>query len=426
MVHMVRPAIFLAALFIGALVASLIARRQERIEQAGLRNDGVVFDPIPARRRASAQGAMFSLSGAKELARQAGLAPRSLVLESGSAQSGSTVAFSMNGGSRSKSVSPVPRRRSGYAATAQPAVLVQDPPWVSWSRPDSWAPIVLFLSIFAILTMAWALSMNTLISSSKYNEWGITWVFPILMLALLVLFIVWIGAGRALRYFALGILTVGLLYQFRSAIMLTYHQPDVPKEMAVYVQTSPDTTRTMRELEAYANVSAGGKKDFKVMYDSFTSWPMEWYLRDYNKQFIGEAKAEPSADQRVLLLEYAQHTSDENLKQNYVAQRYAMRWWFPEEWYKNEFLPGMDPKTTPFGQQIGGALNTTWSTISKPDLQGTLWKYLMFRDPPKPLGSEDMILFVRKDAVQQFHYIQYPPPRSYNLPVQTSSPPQQP
>ena len=303
---------------------------------------------------------------------------------------------------------------------------MQDPPWVTWSRPESWAPVAWFLSLFTLFTMSWALSMNTLISSSKYDEWVVTWIFPLLMLGLLALFIVWVGAGRALRYFALGILTVGLLYQFRSAIMLTYHQPDVPKEMAVYVQTSPDTTRVIRELEAYANVSAGSKRDFKVMYDSFTSWPMEWYLRDYNKHFIAEAKAEPSADQRVLLLEYAQHNGDENLKANYVAQRYAMRWWFPEEWYKNEFLPGMDVKTTPFSQQIGGALGTTWSTISKPDLQGTLWKYLMFREPPKPLGSEDMILFVRKDAVQQYHYVQYPPPRSDNLPGPVSPPPMQP
>lgn len=430
MVHMVRPAIFLAALFIGALVASLIARRRERMEEAGLLDgDMRIAQPI-ARRPVAARGALFSLSGAKAMARQAGLAPRALVFDAGAAQPGATLAFSMNGGSRSKALPPpppVPRRRSGYVASdIQPAIRRQEPPWVSWSRPNSWAPVAMFLSLFVIFTMAWALSMNTLIAGSKYNEWAVTWMFPVLMLGLLAVFVMWVGIGRALRYFALGILTVGLIYQFRSAIMLTYHQPDVPKEMAVYVQTSPDVTRVIRELEAYANTSAGSKRDFKVMYDSFTSWPMEWYLRDYNKHFIAEAKAEPTADQRVLLLEYAQHNSDENLKNNYVAQRYAMRWWFPEEWYKNEFLPGMNPKTTPFGEQIGGALGTTWATISQPTLQGTLWKYLMFREPPKPLGSEDMILFVRKDAVQQYHYIQYPPPRSDNLPGPVSAPPVQP
>jgi predicted membrane-bound mannosyltransferase len=431
MVHMVRPAIFLASLFIGALVASLLARRRERIEEAGLLAGDTELRRPASRGPVAARGAFFSLSGAKEMVRQAGIAPRTLALDTGSGMPPSTVAFSMNGGSRSRSRSvppppPVPRRRSGYNTAQAVAVRVQDPPWVTWSRPESRAPIVLFLTLFTLFTMSWALSMNTLIASSKYNEWAATWMFPVLMLGLLALFVVWVGPGRALRYFALGILTVGLMYQFRSAIMLTYHQPDVPKEMAVYVQTSPDVTRVIHEIENYAYATAGSKRDLKVMYDSFTSWPMEWYLRDYNKNFIAEAKAEPTADQRILLLEYAQHNSDENLKNNYVAQRYAMRWWFPEEWYKNEFLPGMNTKTTPFGEQVGGALRTTWATISEPSLQGTLWKYLMFREPPKPLGSEDMILFVRKDAVQQYHYIQYAPPRSDNLPGPTAPPPIQP
>jgi len=162
------------------------------------------------------------------------------------------------------------------------------------------------------------------------------------------------------------------------------------------------------------------------VYDSEVSWPFEWYLGDYpNKQFIGGGAPTPAEDVPVMFVGY-QHLNNEAMLQEYVAQRYALRWWFPEEWYKNEFLPGMNTKTTPFGEQVGGALRTTWATISEPSLQGTLWKYLMFREPPKPLGSEDMILFVRKDAVQQYHYIQYAPPRSDNLPGPTAPPPIQP
>ncbi|HUP27668.1 MAG TPA: glycosyltransferase family 39 protein [Chloroflexia bacterium] len=419
MVHMVRPAIFLSSLFIGALVASLLARRRERIANAEVteRRDNVMLGrPVRA-----TGAAMFSLR-AGELARRTGLAPRQLAAEHGLSN---TWAFESGSGSRTRSraVPPPPPPRRRGAPAVQAAVRVQDPPWVAWSRPESRMPVVLFLSIFTLFVMSWALSMNTLVFSSKYNEWAVTWLFPVLLLALLGVFIVWVGAGRALRYFALGILTVGLLYQFRSAIMLAYHQPDVPKEMAVYVQTSPDTTRVIHELETYANLTAGGKKDLKVVYDSFTSWPMEWYLRDYNKHFVADAQVQPAADERILLLEYAKHNSDTNLMNNYVAQRYAMRWWFPEEWYKNDFIQNLNTKTTPFNEQIGAALNTTFGTLTHPEMQGTLWKYLMFREPPKPLGSEDMILFVRKDIVQQFNYAQYAPPASNSLPVETSPPP---
>lgn len=153
------------------------------------------------------------------------------------------------------------------------------------------------------------------------------------------------------------------------------------------------------------------------MYDSFTSWPYEWYLRDYTKkQFVGGSDPQPTPDHKVLFLEYAKNHSNQNLLRDYVAQRYAMRWWFPEEWYKNEFIPGQDYKSSPFLSQVGGALNTIWITVTQPQHQATLWKYLMFRDPPKPLGSEDMIMFVRKDAVQLFHRIQFEPPPSTDVP----------
>ena len=38
------------------------------------------------------------------------------------------------------------------------------------------------------------------------------------------------------------------------------------------------------------------------------------------------------------------------------------------------------------------------------------------RQTPLPLGSTDMIVFVRKDIVQLYHYIQYQPPQSSDEP----------
>jgi hypothetical protein len=248
---------------------------------------------------------------------------------------------------------------------------------------------------------------------------------------------VWVGPGRALRYLAVGILAVGLMYEFRSSINLSYNNPDVPTEMATYVQTSPHVVSTIRNLDKFADargatiaypggVQQGPKKNIKVMYDSFTSWPMEWYLRDFDKQFIGAGEATPGADVPVLLLEYAKHNSKENLTRDYQVIRYPMRWWFPEEWYKEQFIPNRwardaqgntvtDPTTgkrkeSPALEQLGGALGTIRATLTEPPLQATLWKYLTFRETPMALGSEDMLLFVRKDVAQTWHRIQYEPP----------------
>jgi hypothetical protein len=117
----------------------------------------------------------------------------------------------------------------------------------------------------------------------------------------------------------------------------------------------------------------------------------------------------------VMFLEYAKHNNDPKLS-DYMVQRYAMRWWFPEEWYKNEFIPGLDPKTAPFLNQVGAALNTARVSVTEPQLQSTLWKYLAFREPPKPLGSEDMVIAIRKDIAQMWHRLQYPPPDTTDIP----------
>ena len=71
-------------------------------------------------------------------------------------------------------------------------------------------------------------------------------------------------------------------------------------------------------------------------------------------------------------------------------------------------------------QQIGGALHTIWVTLSQPEYQAELWKYIIYREPPKPLGSTDFVLFVRKDVAQLWHRLQYDPSASLStdVPVQ--------
>lgn len=383
MVHMVRPAILLAALFLGALAASLWRAREERLAMApayveaptrSVVDESIPANPVPSRR---------SRSGAGVPVRRGA---------SGRAQ---------------------PVARSAPAAAVRP---VQDPPWVAWNRPGSRFPLWSFVAAFTVFSMAWGLKMNALTNLSDYgSNWGATWLYPGLMVILVISYAVWLGPGRALRYLALGIFSVMFLYQFRSAVNWTYQHPDVPIEMGTYVQTSPDVTRTVKELEDYSYYATGAR-DLKVAYDSFTSWPYEWYLRNYkNKQFIGGGDAPAGPDMPVMFLEYAKHNNDPKLN-DYVVQRYAMRWWFPEEWYKNEFIPGLDPKSSPFMSQIGGALNTAKVTVTQPSLQATLWKYLAFREPPKPLGSEDMVLVVRKDIAQIWHRLQYPPPDITDVP----------
>jgi hypothetical protein len=68
------------------------------------------------------------------------------------------------------------------------------------------------------------------------------------------------------------------------------------------VQTSPDVTRAADTIDRLS-VDQTGTRDLKVMYDSQTSWPWEWYLRDYkNKQFNpGGPTTAPAPEVAVLV-----------------------------------------------------------------------------------------------------------------------------
>jgi hypothetical protein len=311
---------------------------------------------------------------------------------------------------------------------------MQEPPWEAWNRPGSVFPFASYLVGFMLLALAWGLMMSQQMYDAahggSYSNWGITWVYPFLMLVLTVSYAIWIGPGRALRYLAVGVLSVFVLYQVRSSLALSYNHPDTATELAVYVQTSPDVTRAVKELADFSRATTGGL-DVKVVYDSEVSWPMEWYLGNYkNKQFIG-GNAPTDAEAPVMFLGYNRLT-DQNILKNYVPQRYALRWWFPEEWYKNEFLLDQfqkdanggiinDPvtqqaKENPPWVQAGSALRTVARTVTMPELQAELWNYLAYRETPKPLGSTDFVLFLRKDVAQYWHRLQYEPPPSTNVP----------
>ena len=72
------------------------------------------------------------------------------------------------------------------------------------------------------------------------------------MIVLTAAYAVWLGIGRALRYFAVGIFSAMLAYRTHAGILLTYRQPDNAEELAIYVQTTPDVTRVVKELQDFS------------------------------------------------------------------------------------------------------------------------------------------------------------------------------
>jgi hypothetical protein len=187
--------------------------------------------------------------------------------------------------------------------------------------------------------------------------------------------------------------------------------------MLVYTQTSPDVARMMNELDQLSYELTGGK-DLEIWYDDKTSWPLQWYLRDYpNKRYFGGSMTGPPDDAAVVIVSNDRLGAVEDYLSGYTRQEYVLRWWFPEnETYRNfaiapELAPGLsawksaDQPHGPF--DVIGSIFDSIGTQFTPEGQQRLFRLMMYRDLPGTIGQYNYNVYVRNDLLPFFNGIRY-------------------
>ncbi|MCC6627803.1 MAG: hypothetical protein IT340_10415, partial [Chloroflexi bacterium] len=230
-----------------------------------------------------------------------------------------------------------------------------------------------------------------------------------------------VGHRRAGLVASLTLAGLLALTQVRIGWMVSFENGDVPKEQLVYVQTSPDVTRVMAEIEQLSEELTGGKT-MNIMYDggeSGVAWPFEWYLRDFkNKRFMPEGPtSDPGPDWPVLLVGAGYRSKVEPYLTEYEGIEYVLRWHYPEEeTYRGiaiapELRPGRSAWKTadqPHGLvDVAASLGSSIAALRDPAEQARLWRYFMYREPYAPLGSFNFILYVRKDILRYYNALRY-------------------
>ena len=163
----------------------------------------------------------------------------------------------------------------------------------------------------------------------------------LLVLAALAFFLAVRSGTRNLLSFSLVPLALVLLVlTVRTGFRASFENGDVPVEMIVYTQTSPDVTRLMKEIQRGAD-ETGRLTNLPIMIDDTSgfSWPWAWYLRDYDLVYYqanvgGSQGLEPDTDVMVIHydnVEYADKLSSEGYTR---GRRVRHRWWFPEQVYR--------------------------------------------------------------------------------------------
>jgi predicted membrane-bound mannosyltransferase len=235
--------------------------------------------------------------------------------------------------------------------------------------------------------------------------------------------IVGVGLRRGARLAAepaLAALLLGLaLAQIHVGWRLVYQEGDVPKDMLVYTQTSPDMHRMVGELTTLSTLTTGGR-DLEIWYDdnNGVSWPMQWYLRDFpNRHLYGGTLAGPPDGVPIVLVGGDNRGSVEPYLEGYTAQEYVLRWWFPEDPVYRDFAiaPELPPGRSawessdqPHGlPAIVASIGESLSHLLTAEGQQRLYRLVMYRDLPVRIDSYDYTLYVRNDLIPLYNQIRY-------------------
>ena len=203
-----------------------------------------------------------------------------------------------------------------------------------------------------------------------------------------------IGMRSVAKIAAVPVVVVLLLLTMRASATAAYSHGDVPVEMLVYTQTSPDI-RTLAEEFRRADGYEGENSGLAIDVDDTSgfTWPWAWYLRDSSRYHAsyrsigGETFVDRSPTAEVLLV----HSNNEgdvtpSLEGLYTeGQRIRHRWWFPEHTYRNVTLEGF----------ARGLINReTWRSVSD---------YWLFREGVRHnIGSEDAYVYFAPNFPQNF------------------------
>jgi predicted membrane-bound mannosyltransferase len=227
------------------------------------------------------------------------------------------------------------------------------------------------------------------------------------------------GARQTAEPVLAAIVLVLALTQVHLAWRLVYQEGDIPKDMLVYTQTSPDLHRMVGELTALSVLTTGGR-ELEIWYDdnNGVSWPMQWYLRDFpNRHLYGGTLAGPPDGVPVVMVGGDNLSSVEPYLDGYTAQEYVLRWWFPEDPVYRDFAiaPELPPgrsawesSDAPHGiRDIAASVVESLSHLLTPEHQQRLYRLVMYRDLPVRIDSYDYTVYIRNDLLPLYNQIRY-------------------
>jgi uncharacterized protein (TIGR03663 family) len=229
--------------------------------------------------------------------------------------------------------------------------------------------------------LLWKLVLHDLGDASDQfiAAWSILAILGLLLLGLQLL-ASRIGRSQALGIAALISIVLVFGFTFRAGWIASFENGDVPREMLVYTQTSPDVHDLAKEIERTAELT-GDRSKIKLAIDTRDAyaWPWQWYLRRYSEVVFTDHTSDDITvgEDRVIAVinEHNNSKTVTKLPDGFSeGRRLVHRWWFPEN-YRN-LKPG-----------------TFFSTLVDRERWAGSVDYFLYRNISEQLGTIDSFVY---------------------------------
>jgi uncharacterized protein (TIGR03663 family) len=296
-----------------------------------------------------------------------------------------------------------------------------------WRHALAWGiPIaVLLISSFMLINHAASgpfMEIDEQIQRTVRQDIPISWWIIYLPAALAVgvaaVAIARSGWQRASASIAGTVAVLLLVLQIHAGWSLSYRNGDVPRDMLIYVQTSPDLHQTVADLEELSHDATGGM-DLGIYYSGITQWPLNWYLREFDQRVLYHDVHEiPDAPVIIIGSNEVDEAEEERLE-DYSYIEFPLRWWIPEdqtyrrfaiapevgtEWRQN--LQTDDPP--PYSvADVAQSLGRTVTGLQEPEQQARLFRLVVHRELRAPIGTYSMRVYIHDDYRRLFDGLRY-------------------
>ncbi|TVR73195.1 MAG: TIGR03663 family protein [Sphaerobacteraceae bacterium] len=290
-----------------------------------------------------------------------------------------------------------------------------------------WGGAIALLFASSFLLINWASSgpfveiegqLQRTIRDDIPGGWWIVFIPAIVAIGLIVAAVIRYGSRSGLTIASAAIGCLLLVLQVNAGWNLSYRDGDVPRDMLIYVQTSPDLHEAVGQLEQLSHKHTGGM-DLTIHYSGATQWPLNWYFRDFDQRVLFHQLAEaPTAPVIIMAINEVGESEAERLE-NYTMYEMPLRWWIPEdqtyrgfaiapevrtEWRQN--LQTDDPPPYSIFDVIG-SIGRSAASLRDPGQQASLFRLIVHRELSAPIGSYTMRVYVHDDYRQDFERIRY-------------------